>query len=78
MNTNQENRKLDRVQLFQRPVDQIIDLFLEIFLPVADFGKELIEELLINALVSSIVLVLSDEFGGGVAGNLLLVQRLYH
>jgi len=78
VNTDQENGKLNRVQLLERPVDQVVNLLLEIFLPVADFGKEFIEERLVDSLVGSIVLVLGNKLGRGVAGDLLLVKRLHH
>lgn len=73
---NQKYTELDGIELFERPIDQGVDEFLEAGLPLADRGKLFIEERLVNTFVRDLLVKLRQQLGYGMPGNLLLVKRL--
>jgi hypothetical protein len=76
VNADQQNAKLDRVQLFERPVDEAVDGLLERFLALADVVQELLEKRLVHALVGNLIPKLGQQLATIVTGYLLLVQSL--
>ena len=69
---------IDRVELLERPIDQAVNLRLDIGLPVTDGRKQLVKKLLVDVLIVRVFLELRDEFSGRMARNLLLIKRLHH
>ena len=52
------------------------DRLFEIGLLAADVRQSLVEEFLVDPVVGDLLVKLRQQFGGVVAGNLLLVQSL--